>query len=194
MDITRATQPNSQQVNADDLDEPVVVTVTGAEEGTDEQPLFLSLAEFPGRTYRPSRGMARVIRAAWGGETDDWTGTRRLELFRNPTIKFGPATLGGIQISKISHIDGPLKVNLTVTRGKRAFFTVQPLAAPVQDPVRDWPSEIDATTTTAALTALYQQIRQIPGAYTDELKTAFTDRGAALKVTAAPEQTEGDAA
>jgi len=28
----------------------------------------------------------------------------------------------------------------------------------------------------------------------DELKTAFTDRGAALKVTAAPEQTEGDAA
>jgi hypothetical protein len=128
MDITKATQPNSQQINADDLDEPIVVTVTGAAAGNDEQPLHISVAEFPGRTYRPSTSMARVIKAAWGKETDNWTGTRRLELFCNPTIKFGPAVVGGIQISKISHIDGPLKVNLTTTRGKKAFFTVQPLA------------------------------------------------------------------
>ena len=129
MDITKATQPNSQQVNADDIDVPIIVTVTGAAEGTDEQPLFISLAEFPGRTYRPGKSMARVIRAAWGRETNDWTGVRQLELFRDPTIKFGPNVKGGIRISKISHIDGPLKVNLTVTRNEKAIFTVQPLTA-----------------------------------------------------------------
>ena len=139
MDITKATQPNSQQVNADDIDEPIVVTVTGAAEGNDEQPLHIHLAEFPGRTYRPSKSMARVIGAAWGRETNDWTGVRRLELFRNPDIRFGPAIVGGIQISRISHIDGPLKVNLTVTRGKKAIFTVQPLA---DVKARDWISEL----------------------------------------------------
>ena len=139
MDITRATTPNSQQINADDLFEPVIVTVTGAAEGNDEQPLHISVAEFPGRTYRPSRGMANVIKAAWGKETNDWTGVRQLELFRNPDIRFGPAIVGGIQISKISHIDGPLKVNLTVSKGKKAFFTVQPLAEIKQ---RDWLTEL----------------------------------------------------
>ena len=142
MDITKATQPNSQQVNADDIDVPIIVTVTGAAEGTDEQPLFISLAEFPGRTYRPGKSMARVIRAAWGRETNDWTGVRQLELFRDPTIKFGPKVKGGIRISKISHIDGPLKVNLTVTRGEKAIYTVQPLTVTAPKPSRDWQSEL----------------------------------------------------
>ena len=143
MDITKATQPNSQQVNADDIDVPIIVTVTGAAEGNDEQPLHISLAEFPGRTYRPSKSMARVIGAAWGRETDNWTGVRQLELFRNPDIRFGPAIVGGIQISKISHIDGPLKVNLTVTRGKKAIYTVQPLTVTAPKPSRDWISELE---------------------------------------------------
>ena len=142
MDITKATQPNSQQVNADDIDAPIIVTVTGASEGTDEQPLFISLAEFPGRTYRPGKSMARIIRAAWGGETNDWTGVRQIELFRDPTIRFGPKVKGGIRISKISHIDGPLKVNLTVTRGEKAIYTVEPLPATDPTKPRDWLTEL----------------------------------------------------
>ena len=186
MDITRATKPNSQQVNADDLDEPAVVTVTGAQEGTDEQPLYLSLAEFPGRTYRPSKGMARVIKAAWGGETDDWTGVRRLEIFRNPSIKFGPAVVGGIQISKISHIEELLRVNLTVSKGKKAIFTVQPFPAP------NWLAKLDEISGDLDLIHALGTAAKNGGASTDvmgKIMTAYRAAEAAGKsVEAAAEE------
>ena len=190
--MTESIAPKSDQLNADDLMAgPVTVTISEVKRGSAEQPVDVVLVEYPGRAYRPSKSMRRVMVTAWGKEAGAYAG-HQLTLFRNAKITFGRDEVGGIEIAALSHIDKPLTVALTATRGKRKNFTVKPLAAPVQDVARDWPSEIDATTTTAALTALYQQIRQIPGAYTDELKTAFTDRGAALKVTAAPEQTEGD--
>jgi hypothetical protein len=50
-----------------------------------------------------------------------------LTLYREPSIKFGGQTVGGIRISHMSHIDGPVDVLAQVTRGKREKFTVQPL-------------------------------------------------------------------
>jgi len=195
MDMTASTAAKTDQINNEDLIKtgPITVTIKRVTEGPPEQPFNFHTEETPGRAYRPSKSMRRVMVAAWGTNPEAYVG-RSLTLYRNPATKFGSEQTGGIEISHMSHINKPSTVAITVSRGKRKPFTVKPLAAPVQEPVRDWPTEIDATTTTAALTALYQQIRQIPGAYTDELKTAFTDRGAALKVTAAPEQTEGDAA
>ena len=191
MDLTESIAAKSDQQNYDDyLSETRTVTITDVTKGSAEQPVNVELAEYPGRPFRPNKTMRRVLVIAWGKDSAAYIG-RRLTLFGNPGVIYGGKSVGGVEISHMSHIDKPLTVALTATRGKRKNFTVNVLAAPV---TRDWPSEIDATTTTAALTALYQQIRQIPGAYTDELKTAFTDRGAALKVTAAPEQTEGDAA
>lgn len=136
MDMTHSIAPNSDQVNAEDLlSSPRTVTVTGVEAGTNEQPVFIHLEEFPNRTYRPSKSMRRILVAAWGPEASEYVG-RHMTLFRNPEIRFGRDAVGGIQISHLSHIDGPLTVALTVTRGKRAPFTVQPLPhtpAPVPD-------------------------------------------------------------
>ena len=190
MDMTESIAPKSDQLNADDLMAgPVTVTISEVKRGSAEQPVDVVLVEYPGRAYRPSKSMRRVMVTAWGKEAGAYAG-HQLTLFRNAKITIGRDEVGGIEIAALSHIDKPLTVALTATRGKRKNFTVKPLAAPVQDVARDWPSEIDATTTTAALTALYQQIRQIPGAYTDELKTAFTDRGAALKAGSAPVEDE----
>jgi len=189
------SEPRSDQWNADDFVQgPRVFTIEGVRAGKAEAKYDIDLVEGGGRCWRPPPTVLRLLAFAWDtDESDDWIG-RQVELYRDANVRFGGDKPGGVRVSAISHITKPHSVLLTTTRGKRGLFTVKPLAAPVQDVVRDWHTEIDATTTTAALTALYQQIRQIPGAYTDELKTAFTDRGAALKVTAAPEQTEGDAA
>jgi len=195
MDISETTAANSLQQNYDDYlgGQTRTVTITAVTKGTAEQPVHVELAEYPGRPFMPNKTMRRLFVLAWGADSTAYIG-RRLTLFGNPGVIYGGKAVGGVEIAAMSDLDKPLTVALTAKRGQRRNFTVQPLAAPVQEPVRDWPSEIDATTTTAALTALYQQIRQIPGAYTDELKAAFTDRGAALKTPAAPEQTEGDAA
>jgi hypothetical protein len=70
--------------------------------------------------------MRRVLIAAWGTEASAYVG-RRIQIYGDPTITFGRDAVGGIRIRALSHITEPLTVALTVTRGKRAPFTVQPL-------------------------------------------------------------------
>jgi len=132
MDMTESITPKSDQLNADDLiSGPVTVTVAEVVKGNPEQPVDVRLVEFPGRAYRPSKSMRRIMVSAWGKEASAYAG-HRLTLFRNPEITFGRDKVGGIEISHLSHIDKPLTVALTATRGKRKNFTVQPLpdAAP----------------------------------------------------------------
>jgi hypothetical protein len=132
MDLTESIIPRSDQVNSDDLIAgPVTVTITEVRAGNPEQPVEVHLAEFPGRPYKPSKSMRRVMVQAWGPEASAYTG-RRLTLFRNPEIKFGGATVGGIEISAMSHLPKRLTVSLMVTRGKRKPHTVEPLAEPEQ--------------------------------------------------------------
>lgn len=164
--MTESIAPKSDQLNADDLMAgPVTVTIQEVAKGTAEQPVDVHLVEFPGRAYRPSKSMRRVMVLAWGPEASAYAG-RRLTLYRNPEITFGKDKVGGIEISHLSHLDKPLTVALTATRGKRKSFTVQPLAEVVQ---RDWlaiaaQAEGDADT----LRAIWTDARNA-GAPTDTL-------------------------
>jgi len=139
MNLTDSIIPKSDQLNADDLMAgPVTVTIGDVKKGSTEQPVDVVLVEFPGRAYRPSKSMRRVMVMAWGAEASAYSG-HKLTLFRNPDIRFGAEKVGGIEIAAMSHIDKPLTVALTATRGKRKNFTVQPLAEP---PKRDFLAEL----------------------------------------------------
>lgn len=128
MDLSNTIVPNSQQLNAEDLlSHPVTVTITGVSRGSVEQPVNIELAEYPGRPFRPSKTVRRILVAAWGVSADTYTG-RRMTLYRDPDVKFGGQDVGGIRVSALSHIEKPMTVALTVTRGKRKSYTVQPLA------------------------------------------------------------------
>lgn len=127
MDMTNTIVPDSSQINAEDLlTGPRTFTITGVSAGSAEQPVNISLAEVPDRVYRPSKSMRRVLVAAWGADSSAYIG-RRMTLYREPTIRFGRDEVGGLRLSHLSHIDGPLKLALTVTRGRRDPFVVQPL-------------------------------------------------------------------
>ena len=130
MDISRTLAPKSDQLNADDLIAgPRTITITAVTKGTAEQPVNLVTKEFgDGRPYKPGLSMRRVIAAMWGTDAAAYIG-RQLTLYRDDKIRFGGQEVGGIRISHASHIDRPHTVNITVTRGKRAPFTVQPLEA-----------------------------------------------------------------
>lgn len=155
MDISQTTAPRSDQQNYDDyIAGPKTVTVTEVKQGTVEQPVEIHLLEFPGRPYKPSKSMRRVLVAAWGAEASAYKG-RRIRLKGDPTVKFGSNVVGGIKIDALSHIEKPLSVSLTVTRGKRAPFAVQPLPdtepAPTENKV---PAAVSAIRTAADLTQL----------------------------------------
>lgn len=159
MDLTETIAPRSDQINADDLIAgPVTVTVAEVVKGSPEQPVDVRLVEFPGRAYRPSKSMRRVLVTAWGAEAAAYAG-RRITLFRNPEITFGRDKVGGIEIAALSHLDKPLTVALTATRGKRKAFTVQPLKeAPKlpQDPA-DIPDKVVADTEKAVASGDVQE-------------------------------------
>lgn len=133
MDISQTTAPKSDQQNFDDYAiGPRTVTVSEVTKGSVEQPVDIGLVEFPGRPYKPSKSMRRVLVAAWGPEASAYAG-RRMTLFGDPTVKFGGQVVGGIKIAALSHIDKRMTLSLTTTKGKRAPFTVEPLtdATPV---------------------------------------------------------------
>lgn len=126
MDLTESIQPRSDQINADDLIAgPQTYTIREVIGGKAESPFDFMLVETD-RAYRPSKTQRRVIVAGWGPEAKVYSG-RRLTLYRNPDIKFGGKTVGGIQISHMSHITERVEVMLQVTRGKREKFIVEPL-------------------------------------------------------------------
>ena len=136
MDITDSLAANSAQQNYDEyLAGPKTVTVAEVTQGTAEQPVNVELVEFPGKPFKPAKSVRRVLAAAWGTDASKWTG-RRLTIYGDPSVRYGGKEVGGLRVSHVSHIDKPITVALTVARGKRAPFTVQPLPdAPAPPPI-----------------------------------------------------------
>src|SRR5699024_66026 len=135
MDISETLEPRSDQQNYDDyIAGPKIVTVSGVSKGTSEQPVNIELVEFRGRPYKPAKSMRRVTAAAWGTDASQYVG-KQLKLYGDPTVLWAGKPVGGIRIEALSHIDKPLEVALTVSKGKRTKITVQPLQ---QQPPTDW--------------------------------------------------------
>lgn len=128
MDITETLAPKSDQLNADDLiGRSCTVTITGVTRGDADQPVNVTTAEFgDGRPFKPCKSMRRVMVAAWGADASAYVG-HRMTLYRDDKVRFGGQDVGGIRISHMSHIQKRITVALTVTRGKRAPFAVEPL-------------------------------------------------------------------
>lgn len=131
-------KPKTDQLNYDDLTggRKIIVTVSAVRQGSAEQPVIIDV-DGDWQPYKPCKGMRRVLIEAWGEMgARDWPG-RSMELFGNPAVKYGGVAVGGIQISRVSHIDKPQTTPLTVTRGKRVPFTVGVLD------VQQKPSRVD---------------------------------------------------
>lgn len=142
MDIADTVAPKSDQLNAEDLlsgERTFTISEVRVFDSPD-QPVHVYLAEFPkDRPWKPSKTSRRVMIMGWGNRSAEYVG-RRITLYRDPEIKFGGDKVGGVKIRAMSHLPGNkrMAVALTVTRGKRAPYVVEPLpdnapTAPVQD-------------------------------------------------------------
>lgn len=191
MDIAESIIPRSDQVNADDLIAgPRTVTIADVVRGTPEQPVNIVTTEFgPERPYKPSKSMRRILVAAWGTEASNYVG-RRITIYRDPDITFGKDKVGGIRISHLSHLKRRLEVALTVTRGKRATFTVDPLP---DEPVDDFVERIDAATTLEALDAIARDLKARDlGSRRSALLEHWSRRKSQLQAAEAPDADRSD--
>ena len=175
MDISDSLAANSAQQNYDEfLAGPKTVTVSEVKKGSAEQPVEVHLVEFPGKPFKPAKSVRRVLAAAWGTDASAWAG-RRMTIYGDPEVRYAGKAVGGLRVSHVSHIDKPVTVALTVTRGKREPFTVKPLAAPAPyAPSQDWLSMIQSATTVDEKRAIWQQATEdgADQAYLGRLKEA----------------------
>ena len=139
------TEPKSDQINADDLaaGQTLVLTVRAVRPGPDAKQAIDIVSDHP-RVYRPCLTMRRVLMACWGGVVEGqldpaaWVG-KRIELYTDPTVRFGSDVTGGLRIRPLSGIAKPWSSALTTTKGKRATYTVGVLADAPHPPSKPAP-------------------------------------------------------
>lgn len=155
-DMTAAIVPKSDQLNSDDLIAgPITIKVTDVViRGGQEQPVSIHFEGDNGKPYKSCKSMNRVLVAAWGPDAKKYVG-RRMTLYREPTVKWAGMEVGGIRISHLSHIDAPMTMALTATKGSRKPYTVQPLKVEAST---DWTAELQSAANLDALGAVWKRI------------------------------------
>ena len=151
LDMSPVIVPKSDQISSDDfLSGPRTYSIVSVEinPGT-EQPVQIKLAG-ENRVWRPCKSMARCLVAAWGPDAKLYSG-KSVTLYRDPKVKWGGLEVGGVRISHMSHIDRPLSMALTATKGRRADYTVKPLI--VEAPASITETTTETTTDTPAVIA-----------------------------------------
>lgn len=138
MNMREAIAPKSNQLNADDLiGRSLTIRITGVTITPGDQPVAVSFEGDNGKPYRPCKSMTRAMVIMWGDNANLYRG-RILILYRDESVKWGGMAVGGIRISHASHIDNPITMALTATRGSKKPFTVRPMpAAPSAAPASD---------------------------------------------------------
>lgn len=99
-----------------------------------KQPLAILFEGLPdNKPWKPNLTMRRLLVAGWGDDGETYVG-RSLVLFRDPDVRFGKDAVGGIRMSHMEGLPKPLQVMLTVTKGKKAPFRVEPLTGETPRP------------------------------------------------------------
>ena len=169
-DMKQAIIPKSDQLNADDLlSGPTTIKITGITvRGGQEQPVSISYENDHGKPYKPCKSMCRVLVTAWGPDSSKYVG-RSLTLYCDPKVKWGGMEVGGIRISHMSSIEATMTMALTVTRGNKKPFIVNPI--PVQ--TYDYDAALDAMRAA-------KSEAQLKAAFVPAAKRAKTDDDAAM--------------
>lgn len=132
VDISATVAPKSDQLNADDLIVgPRTILITAvkarASTGQGDQPVAVHFEGDNGKPYLPCKSMRRVLLYVWGSNGNAYVG-RSMTLFRDESVVFGGAAVGGIRISHMSEMLRSVTLSLTASKASRKPYVVQPLA------------------------------------------------------------------
>jgi hypothetical protein len=128
LDVTKAIQPKSDQINADSLvTGPLTIKVRDVKvDATGEQPIWVHFEGDDGKPWKPCKTAARCLAAIWGANAAQWIGMS-CTIYNDPTVTWGGAAVGGIRVSHMEGIDKPRPLSMTKTRGKKGTIIIQPL-------------------------------------------------------------------
>lgn len=133
IDVSDTIIAKSDQLNADDLVEPITIRVREVTKFVENGAKCFSVKYEgdEGRPFKPCKTVRRILVRAWGKDATQWTG-RLMTLFCDPSVKWGGKAVGGIRVSHLSHINGVINISLSETRGMKKPHTIKPLANEVK--------------------------------------------------------------
>lgn len=129
LDLSGTIKAKSDQLNADDLVVgPMMVQVEGITRVSDpKQPIHIYYYGCEGKPFKPCLTVRRILIALWGKDGSQWTG-RLMNLYVDATVSFGSQkNIGGIRVNAVSHINSAATISLTVRRGMKQHFVIQPI-------------------------------------------------------------------
>ena len=129
-DISHTLQAKADQLNADDIaGQSIIVQIVDARLVRDEkQPIICDISG-GWKPWKPCLTVRRLLSRAMGMDLAGWVG-RWVELYCDPTVKYGGQEVGGIRIRAVSGISEPFTMRLSFTRGKKRPWRVIPLQPP----------------------------------------------------------------
>ncbi len=189
-DLRSTIIPRSDQLNSEQLlGGPMILTVSDVRAGGGEdQPVSVYYEADPGRPFKPCKTMRKVLILAWGPDGRQWIG-KSMELYCEPSVKFGGEVVGGIRISRLSDIPREIKVSLTATKGRKAMHEIGLLQ------LSDAVTKVLAAISAASNNETMKKARAMAESLTSEsdigiARAAYAKRVAELKAKAAAPKVE----
>lgn len=126
--ISFALAAKSDQLNAMDIiGSDLVIRIRDVKVRKADQPVWLYFDGDNNRPWKPSKGMLRILAAAWGDDASNWIG-KHAQLFHEPSVRYAGKEVGGIRIRALSDIPANgLVLALAINRQQREPFVVKQL-------------------------------------------------------------------
>lgn len=124
-DVSQAMQAKSDQLNAVDIMgcEPII-TIRDVVVRQGDQPVSVYFNGDNNRPFKPSKGMIRILAAAWGNESQNWIG-KSAQIYMDPDVTWAGEKVGGIRIRALSDINkNGMSFMLTLNKKKRIPYPV----------------------------------------------------------------------
>jgi hypothetical protein len=127
IDMTQTIAAKSDQLNADDLiGGGRTIEITDVSLASGEQPIAISFKGDGGKPFLPCKTVRRILVAVWGADGSKYKG-KSMTIYRDASVTFGGANVGGIRVSHMSHMDEAVTLHLTATKKSKKPVTIRPL-------------------------------------------------------------------
>jgi len=142
-----------------------MIEITGVKVLGGDQPVAISYKGEEKKTWKPCKSMRRILAYAWGMDGDDYIG-RKVLLYNDKAVTWAGAEVGGIRVSKMSHIEKTIKISLNLNSKKKGLFVIEPLIEDYKnvltpEAVVQWNAKIDSAESVNALCEVSMQIKNM---------------------------------
>lgn len=125
-DVTFAMEAKSNQLNAADImGQERIIRIRDVNVLKGDQPVSVYFDGDNNRPWKPSKGMIRILAAAWGTESKDWIG-KSAQIYCDVSVIYAGKEVGGVRIRALSDIAvSGLRATIAISKQKREPYLVQ---------------------------------------------------------------------